>query len=811
MSEYSSLKATIDANVKTNGNQEITGSIMNSVLNAMVDSLGAGYQFIGVATPTNPGTAQTPDYKCFYLATTPGTYTNLGRLVVADGEVALLKYDSSWTKEVTGIASADKLSQLGQEINESKTVIEIDGLNGNSRIVYPVKLDKNRKYIISIVNDWAVDSLTDGVVIFGITRVIGSSEETIYSISKGSEDSLLQGEHYISTPNIDVDGYNLGVRGNLGEKAKFVISDITDNGAKRIKMGESCLKGFFVQNGASFALSANSTYCASAFIKLKKDCIYSFSGFTKMGGSPAFAKFDLNKQFIETFSVIPTGTGYSPTRIWKYKATTDCYVMCSFHIDDLSTCEIAGDFDASFVTERANNGMENLYDKNKLKRFVFSYNNNGSYIEKINNTYGIVKVWVRKGDVLFINGLLQNAGASVKNAKFSGDGTFIEFFDYHISPYLYIADFDGYVLLSVHISNWDTLNIVKIFGDVNRDDDENVSDQSILSLVTDNLTGRFDFTKVGVYDYYSAFDELAATYRDLVKQTPIGTSSTPTGEWATKDSNTYPINRYTFKKYGTSPSRRIVIEGATHGDSQNRVGDVIYNNPDDGWYNNDGDSPQNILSIYFFLADFLRNPTKNDLYRNLYENYEIEFIPILNPWGVQNHSRGNGRGVDLARNFDWMWKEGYDPSRNLSNGTAPFSENESAAFRDFFNALTGVDFCLEMHSRGNILIPESATWLFVPQDSAMQTIANAFISNVLCNSYYGFNFGYMHVMEAEIANLANWVYKVKGVDAILLEAGQTYNSDIHTRNTKMINYWMTCFLAGIVEWWSAYKNGKVLI
>ena len=124
MSEYSSLKATINANVKTNGNQEITGSIMNSVLNAMVDSLGAGYQFIGVATPTNPGSAQTPDYKCFYLAITPGTYTNLGGLVVADGEVALLKYDSSWTKEVAGIATAAQLNQLSQRTESQNDSIE---------------------------------------------------------------------------------------------------------------------------------------------------------------------------------------------------------------------------------------------------------------------------------------------------------------------------------------------------------------------------------------------------------------------------------------------------------------------------------------------------------------------------------------------------------------------------------------------------------------------------------------------------------------------------------------------------------------
>ena len=138
MANYQLLKADIDEKVYQNGKQEITGENLNSVLNAMVTTLGAGYQFIGVATPTNPGTAQTPDYKCFYLATTPGPYTNLGGLVVADGEVALLKYDTSWTKEVTGIASADQLNQLGQDIDSvgqnyiPRCTYEADGsISGN--------------------------------------------------------------------------------------------------------------------------------------------------------------------------------------------------------------------------------------------------------------------------------------------------------------------------------------------------------------------------------------------------------------------------------------------------------------------------------------------------------------------------------------------------------------------------------------------------------------------------------------------------------------------------------------------------------
>ena len=68
MSNYNSIKAIINANVKTNGKQEISGSVLNSVLNAMVNALGAGYQYAGVATPdSNPGT---PDTNVLYIAAT---------------------------------------------------------------------------------------------------------------------------------------------------------------------------------------------------------------------------------------------------------------------------------------------------------------------------------------------------------------------------------------------------------------------------------------------------------------------------------------------------------------------------------------------------------------------------------------------------------------------------------------------------------------------------------------------------------------------------------------------------------------------
>lgn len=116
MANYANIKATIDTQIKQNGNEEITGPVLNSVLNAMVTTIGAGYQYAGVATPsTNPGS---PDNRVFYIAATAGTYTNMGGLVVSDGEVAILKYNGTWTKDVTGVANAEQVSQLSQKVAE---------------------------------------------------------------------------------------------------------------------------------------------------------------------------------------------------------------------------------------------------------------------------------------------------------------------------------------------------------------------------------------------------------------------------------------------------------------------------------------------------------------------------------------------------------------------------------------------------------------------------------------------------------------------------------------------------------------------
>ena len=144
MSNYNSLKATIDANIKQNGRQEITGQILNSVLNQMVTTLGAGYQFAGVATiDTNPGA---PDAKVFYIANGKGTYTNFSGIEVTEDDVVVLYWDSSWHKVSTGIASQAKLSELESKIDnsiEAYGTIDDGNINPTGLVVVDSSTNRN--------------------------------------------------------------------------------------------------------------------------------------------------------------------------------------------------------------------------------------------------------------------------------------------------------------------------------------------------------------------------------------------------------------------------------------------------------------------------------------------------------------------------------------------------------------------------------------------------------------------------------------------------------------------------------------------
>lgn len=137
MAKYQNLINSISSVIRTNGNNEITGQILQDVLKSIVNVVGANPTYGGVAHPAdNPGT---PDGGVVYIASDEGTYVNFGGLTLASNELAVLVWNgTSWSKEsVTYIEDFEDIEQAKQEALDA-IAEAIQGLN----IYYTIETDK---------------------------------------------------------------------------------------------------------------------------------------------------------------------------------------------------------------------------------------------------------------------------------------------------------------------------------------------------------------------------------------------------------------------------------------------------------------------------------------------------------------------------------------------------------------------------------------------------------------------------------------------------------------------------------------------
>lgn len=165
MGNYEELKQAISDVIKTNGNQEITGTIMQNALLSIISTVGSNATFAGIATPeTNPGT---PDQNVFYIATENGIYSNFGGITIQDEVVIFSNKNGSWRKNVTGIAASNNLLQIEKELENVKistqgVIINSDGITPDlSKYVWAdVKLPllANVEYLLKISGNLTLDS-----------------------------------------------------------------------------------------------------------------------------------------------------------------------------------------------------------------------------------------------------------------------------------------------------------------------------------------------------------------------------------------------------------------------------------------------------------------------------------------------------------------------------------------------------------------------------------------------------------------------------------------------------------------------------
>lgn len=178
MANYSILKAAVEAVVKTNGNEEITGANLQSTLLSIIESLGADYQFAGVATPsTSPGT---PDQNVFYVGGA-GTYENMGtEVTVPQGSIGVFKYNGSWSNSV---------------IDFLASVIGLKSLLGffNSSAVYNTT---GSGYVIPVTpgDSVYIKSRTDRIALYAFLQGMDAPYTTLdgvrYSISANDDETV---------------------------------------------------------------------------------------------------------------------------------------------------------------------------------------------------------------------------------------------------------------------------------------------------------------------------------------------------------------------------------------------------------------------------------------------------------------------------------------------------------------------------------------------------------------------------------------------------------------------------------------------
>ncbi len=165
MANWTILKAAIANVIKANGNQEITGAVLQNTLINIVNAVGENATFAGIATPsTNPGV---PDGPVFYLTSQVGIYSNFDRIEVNNEVVILKNNGASWQKIPTGIATSNNLLQIEKElknvkISTQRVIINSDGITPNLSYYTwaDVKLPllANVEYLLKISGNLTLDS-----------------------------------------------------------------------------------------------------------------------------------------------------------------------------------------------------------------------------------------------------------------------------------------------------------------------------------------------------------------------------------------------------------------------------------------------------------------------------------------------------------------------------------------------------------------------------------------------------------------------------------------------------------------------------
>ncbi len=230
MGNYEQLKQAVSGVIKANGNQEITGKIMQNTLLSIISSVGSNATFAGIATPgTNPGT---PDQNVFYITSGNGIYVNFSNdIEIKDNEIYIItNKNGNWQFLRTNIVNYqlvyDAFSNIGvirKGVYNAETILFYGDIYRNKKI--------NLKYKQVVQGSGGITGYADddSVVFYSENGILDTTIPNNFAYCKVRFGSLEIEEDYFFDFSIKEIILNIGKLETEIETLKQGIEYISEN------------------------------------------------------------------------------------------------------------------------------------------------------------------------------------------------------------------------------------------------------------------------------------------------------------------------------------------------------------------------------------------------------------------------------------------------------------------------------------------------------------------------------------------------------------------------------------------------------
>ncbi len=185
--------------------------------------------------------------------------------------------------------------------------------------------------------------------------------------------------------------------------------------------------------------------------------------------------------------------------------------------------------------------------------------------------------------------------------------------------------------------------------------------------------------------------------------------------------------------------------------------------------------PQSMATLMYFMWYLLENYGIDPTVTYLVNNRQIFFVPIFNPdgyeynrstnpagggmWRKNRRNNSSSDGVDLNRNFGYMW--GYDnigssptPSSETYRGPSAFSEPEAQAVRDYILG-KNIGTYFNMHAwQDAILYP----WGYINAQTPDAATYAEFSSDMCALNGYSYGTVYQVLGYTSNGSIRDWLY-----------------------------------------------------